>query len=217
MRIITHLNQIIKTEKEQQIILKVTRQGFYFTILLAVVLSLWRLSDYYKTETFAEYGLIENMQLCTLLLSTGIFLYSAIKNVFYRPVLFLCAGLTSFCCVRELDSFFEALIPVISWKFAFLFPLTALFYLYKKRRNFREMLLHFLGSTAFDLMFTAMIIFIPLAQCIGHRSFIEDATGRIGNLSLIRRLIEESMELIAYVLILLSAVEMQPGFLKGKK
>lgn len=202
---------------ERKIVLKLTRQGFYFTVLLAVVLSLWRLSDYYKTNTFAEYGLVENLQLATLILSTLIFLLSALKDAFYRPVLFLLASLTAFCCIRELDSLFDKILPIISWKFAFLFPVGALCYAGKKRKSLKEPLVRFLDSTAFDLMFTAMIIFIPLAQCIGHRSFIEDAVGQMDNISLVRRLIEESMEFMAYVLILLASIEMHLGLVKKQK
>lgn len=202
---------------ERKIVLKLTRQGFYFTVLLAVVLSLWRLSDYYKTNTFAEYGLVENLQLATLILSTLIFLLSALKDTFYRPVLFLLASLTAFCCIRELDSLFDKILPIISWKFAFLFPVGALCYAGKKRKSLKEPLVRFLDSTAFDLMFTAMIIFIPLAQCIGHRSFIEDAVGQMDNISLVRRLIEESMEFMAYVLILLASIEMHLGLVKKQK
>ncbi len=202
---------------EYKVMLKLTRQGFYFTVLLAVVLGLWKLSDYYKTETFAEHGLIENLQLATLILSTLIFVLSALKSSFYRPVLFLLASLTAFCCIRELDSLFDKILPVISWKFSFLFPIGALIYAYKKRKDLRKPLVNFLSSTAFDLMFTAMIIFIPLAQCIGHRSFIEDAVGQMEHISLIRRLIEESMEFMAYVLILLASIEVHLGLVKKQK
>ena len=128
MRYIMMKKSVFKiNSSERKIVLKLTRQGFYFTVLLAAVLGLWRLSDLYKTSTFAEHGLVENLQLVTLILSTLIFVLSAIKNAFYRPVLFLLASLTAFCCIRELDSFFEKLIPVISWKFAFLFPLGRFF------------------------------------------------------------------------------------------
>ena len=63
-------------------------------------------------------------------------------------------------------------------------------------------------------MFMAMIIFIPLAQCIGHRSFIEDAIGTSDNLIHIRRLIEESMEFMTYVLILFSSIEVSLRVIK---
>ena len=194
--------------QERKIVLKLTRQGFYFTVLLAVVLGLWQLSSSYKTNTFAEYGLVENLQLLVLFLSTLFFLSHAIINIVYRPISYLLASLTAFCCIRELDSLFDTLLPIISWKFAFLFPLMALLYVFHKRSKLQKVLLQFLGSSVFDLMFTAVIIFIPLAQCIGHRAFIQEAIGQTENLSLVRRLIEESMELMAYVLILLSSIEM---------
>lgn len=205
------------SSQERKTILKLTRQGFYFTILLAVVLGLWRLSNLYKTDTFAEHGLVENLQLLTLLASTIVFLSSAVKKTVYRPILILLASLTTFCCIRELDSFFDVLFPIISWKFAFLFPLGATFYAYTERKNLKKALFTFLASPAFDLMFAAMIIFIPLAQCIGHRSFIADAIGQADNLSHIRRLIEESMEFVAYVLIFLSSIEIHLGLIKKKK
>ena len=199
----------LKTNIQQRkVILKVCRQGFYFAVLLTVVLGLWCLSDLYKINTFAEYGLVENLQLATLFVSSLIFLGSSIKKTFYRPILILLASLTSFCCIRELDSFFENFLPITSWKFAFLLPLGAILYLYTQRKNLKKSLFEFLASPTFDLMFMAMIIFIPLAQCIGHRSFIEDAIGTSDNLIHIRRLIEESMEFMAYVLILFSSIEM---------
>ena len=210
-------NVLKKMPYEIKIILKLTRQGFYFSVLLGLVLALWKLADCYKTDTFAEHGLVENLQLITLFLSTIVFLFSALKSSFYRPVLYLLASLTAFCCIRELDSFFENLIPIISWKFAFLFPLMALYYAFQKRKELKRPLFQFLESPVFDLMFMAMLVFIPLAQCIGHRSFIQDAIGQTENLSFIRRLIEESMELMAYVLILLSSIEMHLGLMKEKK
>ena len=209
-------NCFLKSENERKIVLKVTRQGFYFTVLFAVILTLWKLSVLYKTNTFGEHGLVENLQLITLLAATGVFLFSCIKNTVYRPILFLLAALTAFCFVRELDSFFEHLLPVISWKFAYCCPLAALGYAFTKRKNLTKPLFDFLGSSAFDLMFCAMIIFIPLAQCIGHKPFIAQATGSSQNLFLIRRMIEESMELVAYVLIFLSAIELHCGLFKKK-
>ena len=105
---------------EKKILLKLSRQGFYFTLLIVIILSLWQLSSLYKTRTFSEHGLVENIQLCTLFLSTLIFLYTGFKNSFYRPIVILLASLTTFCFFRELDSVFDVLFPKISWKFAFL-------------------------------------------------------------------------------------------------
>ena len=91
---------------ERKIVLKLTRQGFYFTVLLAAVLGLWRLSDCYKTDTFAEHGLVENLQLATLILSTLIFVLSAIKNAFYRPVFVFIGQFDSFLLYSRVGFFF---------------------------------------------------------------------------------------------------------------
>ena len=88
--------------------------------------------------------------------------------------------------------------------------------MFTKRHTLRKPFFDFLGSSAFHLMVTAIIVFIPLAQCIGHRPLIANAIGSSENLSYIRRMIEESAELMAYVLIFLSSVEMFFGVLKKK-
>ena len=204
------------TPQKRKTVFKLARQGFYFTLLIVIVLALWKLSSSYGTETFAEYGIVENLQLGTLFLSTIVFLVGAKISKIYRPISLALASLTAFCIIRELDSFFEQILPIISWKFAYLFPGIATLYAFKNRKNLIEPLFEFLSSFAFDLMFTAMIVFIPLAQCIGHRPFITNSVGSSKNVFLIRRMAEESMELMAYVLIFLSAIEVYCGLLKKK-
>ena len=49
---------------------------------------------------------------------------------------------------------------------------------------------------------------IPVAQCLGHRSYLQDLLSNpYYDVSLIRRILEESIELIVYFIILLSSVE----------
>ncbi len=53
---------------------------------------------------------------------------------------------------------------------------------------------------------------------IGHRTFIADVLGESCDARVVRRLIEESIEFIGYILLLLSAVECYFSFIKsGKK
>ncbi|MCR5184003.1 MAG: hypothetical protein K6B46_04795 [Opitutales bacterium] len=201
---------------ERKVSFKILRYGLYFVVVFAVVIALWGLAKHYQTDTFAEHGLVENLQLGLLFLSTVCFSFLALRDKFYRPVLFFLAGLTAFCFVRELDSFFDKLLPVVTWKFAWLFPLLALFYAWSHRYEAKAALFKFLDSTAFDLLFVALIVFVPLAQAVGHVSFIRDSVGDFENMSDIRRLIEESLELVAYVLIFLSAPEIYFSLIKEK-
>ncbi len=115
------------------------------------------------------------------------------------------------------DSLFDTLIPFISWKFCYLFPLTALVYLYQKRKSLKKPLLLFCTSPAFYMMCSAMFIFIPLAQAIGNRSFISTVLPDAHDIILMRRFIEESAEVLAYFLLLISSLEFYISLLKKSK
>ena len=215
-KIVQALNLLSFSAKEKESIFKTIRLGIYFFILLFLVLGLWQMARKYGVFTFSETGPIENFQLIILLITGLLFLNGVIRSKIYRPLLLLFAGLIAFAFIREQDAFFESLIPVISWKFAWLFPIAGTLYLVKKRKGFKKIFFSFLSSNTFQLMFMAMVVFIPLAQCIGHRSFIACAIENTESIIPARRLIEESMELVTYVLILFSAIEMHWEFLKKK-
>lgn len=204
------------TTKEKETLLVTLRLGLYLFLLILLVLGMWMIAKRYQQETFLEYGPIENMQITILIITTCLFIGQAFYYRPFRPILLFLAGLTGFCCIRELDSFFEQLIPVIKWKFAFFLPLIRAGYMFTQRHTLRKPFFDFLNSSAFHLMVTAIIVFIPVAQCIGHRPLITDAIGSSDNLSYIRRMVEESAELMAYVLIFLSGIEMFFGVLKKK-
>ena len=58
------------------------------------------------------------------------------------------------------------------------------------------------------MMMTAVVIIIPVAQCLGHRSFLVDLMGDDNlNAFLMRRILEEPIELLGYVQILLASIE----------
>lgn len=202
------LDYLSFSEKEKSIIFKVTCWSIFFLLLLLSSIGVWTIARYYQAETFSEYGIIENLQLMALLTSTFIFLLNAHKNPSFRSISLFLACLTTFCFIRELDAWFDDVLPIVTWKFAWFFPLAGIGYMFKTRKALRKPLFEFLNSGTFSVMVTAVILFIPAAQCIGHRSFITDAIGTSENLINIRRLVEESLELLAYILILLSSVEM---------
>ncbi len=56
------------------------------------------------------------------------------------------------------------------------------------------------------MMMTAIII--PVAQCLGHRSFLADLLGApCIDSHLVRRIVEEPIELLGYLQILLASIE----------
>ena len=95
------------TEVEKQSCFRLFRLMMYFLVLVGLVFGIWGLAHYYKTQIFEEYGPVENLQILALFVATGVFLYNAVKNSFYRPLSLFFSSLTAFAFIRELDVFFD--------------------------------------------------------------------------------------------------------------
>ena len=192
---------------EKSLLFNCIRQGGYFILSVLFVFLLHALSKSFGSDMFKEHGLIENMQLILLAITGGVFFVQSIVSPQYRPILYLFSSLCIFAFIRELDSFFDNILPIISWKFCYLFPLIALVYIFKHLKNIKKPLISFCTSPAFYMMCTAMIIFIPIAQAIGNRAFISSVLPDATDVILMRRFIEESGEILAYFLLFLSSLE----------
>lgn len=205
------------TTAQKWILFNCLRQALYFFLCILFTLSLRIAATYFKAETFKEFGLIENLQLTLLALSGVAFTYLSVISQKFRPLLIGLSSLCVFAFCRELDSFFDVHLPVISWKFCYIFPLIAGIYFFKKRKKVKNILLLFCTSPAFYMMCSAMIVFIPLAQAIGNRGFISTVLPDAHDVILMRRFIEESAEILAYFLILLSSIEFYISLIHKKK
>ena len=178
-------------------------------MLIAVVCLLWPLAHVSGKDLFYENGLLENVQCALLVASALTFFFDALYIKSYRVILM---GLASICVLgffRELDAFWDQTLPVISWRIGFIAPIAVLFCAFKQRKTIKTSIYHFFETPAFYMMINALVIVAPIAQCIGHKSFIADVTGNVDPdlVRSIRRMIEESCELCAYILIFCSAIE----------
>lgn len=195
------------TDEQKKIVFNCLRQGIYFFLSLFLILGLRIVANIHKGNTFKEFGIVENIQLSLLIFCIISFFFQALKSTKFRPTLFFFSSLCLFAVCREMDSFFDQLIPLISWKFCYIFPLLAGIFLFKKRKKLKQQIFLFCSSPAFYMMCSAMFIFIPLAQAIGNRSFISTVLPDASDVILMRRFIEESAELFAYFLLFLSSIE----------
>ena len=205
------------TYLEKKTLFFLMRQGIYFTFLILCALSMWGLADIYHAGLFEEYGVVENMEV-VLLLGTffvfGVWLFLFKKD----RILSLCLMVLPLAAAcRELDAFFDELLPVIGWRFAWIFPVSATIYALFHFNQLRPSLVRFINSPAFYLMMMAMVIIVPIAQCIGHKNLIISITGTTENARILRRLFEESIELEGYFLIFFSSFEYYFSFLKSDK
>lgn len=184
------------------------RYLIYFILTVGFALSIHSIAAIYKEKTFIEHGIVENLQIAFLLLSALIFAIQVILPTKHRALLIFFASLCCFASIRELDCYFEKLLPFISWKFSFLFPIGAVGYLIYDRKQVTKSITSFIGTPAFSLMTTLMFIFIAVAQTIGNKALIINSIPDIQNATLVRRLLEEGAEIVAYFLLVLSSVEM---------
>lgn len=197
----------------KKVYLSALRQFCYFAGIFAFVFCIHYLADRFKAETFAEFGVVENMQLGILVISGFIFTIQAIAYKDYRELLFLLASVCFLASCRELDSWFDKRIPLISWRVGFVFPFVALLLAFINRKNIMKQLIPFFGSPAFYMMVSVLILVLPIAQCIGHRSFVEDILGA-NNVREIKEFIEETVECLGYMLLLFSTFEIYCNLLK---
>lgn len=184
------------------------RYLIYFSLTVGFACSIHLLAAIYQGKTFVEHGVVENLQIACLWLSTLIFSIQIILLKKHRALLMLFASFCCFASIRELDSFFERLLPLMSWKFSCLFPIGAISYLIYDRKQAAKSITAFIGTPAFSLMTTLMFIFIAVAQVIGNKELILNSNPGLQDVKLVRRLLEEGTELIAYFLLVLSSVEM---------
>ena len=195
------------TATEKTTILSAVRQLFYCAGCFGVTFMQYAIAAACKEKTFDENGILENFQLGELLLACALFLVVSLRRKAFHKLGIVFASLCAFAACRELDALFDDCIPVIGWKFAFLFIAAATVYAFINWKRTREEIFCFLRSSTFPMMCFVIIIVIPVAQCIGHRSFVANVL-QMDHIGSIKEFIEESIETIGYFFLLCSAIEL---------
>jgi len=193
--------------QEVQILIRLGHLFLYFVLVFAFIFSIHFLAKVYGSVAFDENSWVENIQLALLCISVLVFCGQVVIFPAYRAVLLFLMCCCLFACCRELDATLDALVPVLHWKFAYIFPLSAFTYIWKFREKARKQFCDFFNMPAFYLMFLAVVLVIPVAQCIGHGTFVKNVLG-INKVADIKELFEETTEAVGYFLILLSSIEM---------
>lgn len=194
------------SKADKTIIYNAIRQLIYFCIIFGFMFFMHWLSSIYHKKTFAENNIMEMIQLGLLITSGIIFFAQLWLRPEYAPVLWLLASCSFLASARELDKFFDDNLPIISWRIGFIFPLIAFYMAWRYRSSLKKTLVRFFTSPSFYMMSCAMIIILPIAQCIGHRSFVINILG-IQRISDIKEMFEEACEAMGYLLIFLSSIE----------
>ena len=193
------------TQNDRVIVLRVFRQALYFILMMAFIFLMYGLAGIYHEKTFAEHGIVENIQFALLGAATLSFFIQACLKKEYQYTLLLLSSAALMACFRESDKFFDHL-PYLCWEIGFIFPFWTFYLCLRHWKKTKKSLMRFFSSPAFNMMVCAMIIVIPVAQCIGHGPFIRNVLG-VQNISSIKEMFEEASEAIGYLLIFLSSLE----------
>ena len=191
-----------KNEKDS--INNIVRMGIYFVLTYAFIFSMYRIATVFHAKTFDECGVIENLQFAMLAVSGFVFLVHTFMYKKWQTVSLLLASCCFLAAFRELDKLFDSFY--IGWKFAYIFPAAAIVCALLHFEKSVKMVLRFVTTPSFFMMFCAVIIILPIAQFVGHRPFIVAAVGR-RNVVEIKEFFEECCETIGYFMILLSSAE----------
>ena len=198
---------MMMTDSEKSTFFSAARQILYCVGCIGVTFLEHAIAAIYKEKTFDENGIMENFQLGELLLACALFLsISFCRKAFHRMgIIFAALSATAAC--RELDNVFDNLIPVIGWKFAFLFIALAVGYAIKNWQKTLEELLKFFRHPSFPRMCCAIPVIIPIGQCIGHKSFVVNIL-QMEHIGSIKEFVEESIETAGYFILICSAIEL---------
>jgi len=156
--------------------------------------------------SFSENGIIECIQLALLFLLCIALAVNSLIFVHVRKVLLLLLSCSVLALARELDKILDKCIPFFGWQAVFLLLVPVILLQFRNWRELRRQLVQFIPCPAMGIFLTAIIVIIPLAQCLGDGDYLRAAMGD-DYIRKYKTLFEESMELYGYLLLLCGALE----------
>lgn len=114
--------------------------------------------------------------------------------------------LSAFALLRELDFALDRTIPIVGWKIAGVLPLVIAILLYRKWSSICLQITEFTRTRAFSLLWAGLMTVIIIAQLLGTTSWFQAMMGDSYNW-IYKRIIEESGELMGYIILLFGAIE----------
>lgn len=183
------------------------RLAVYTTALLGVYGLLPEAAGRGDFDIFKEGGPIEWCQFSVLAVTAAVFAFAAWRIQAFSQWLAFLALVTTFACVRELDSLFDALLPPFGWKLpAFLVAGCVLLMIWKNPKGFVTQAGAFIRHRSFGILWAGFVVAVVFAQLVGHASFLKALMGD-DYIRDYKRVIEELGELFGYALLLIGSLE----------
>lgn len=155
---------------------------------------------------FAERGPVEITQTLLLLAMIAVYLLYARTSPQYRELSIMLAAVCLFAALRELDFALDHMIPVIGWKIAGIIPLGIAGLMFCRWQRIQPQIHAFANTRAFALLWSGFITVVIIAQLLGTTSLFQAMMGENYE-RFYKRVIEESAELLGYVILFCGTIE----------
>jgi len=182
------------------------RYAAYTILIFAATSSLPAFLQDGSIAAFKEGGWVEWCQLILLGATSGLYFYEAFFSHHHQTIFHFLGCLSAFAAIREMDAFLDRVIPLMGWKIGFLVILYALFSAYAHRKIFLRQIQIFLKTHSVVILWAGFIIAVPIGQLLGHGDFLQALMGDNYERNY-KRVIEETLELIGYILVFAGTVE----------
>ncbi len=175
--------------------------------LLIVILTVWiHFLAHYSTCAFQDNMLIEWVQFSLLVSASCIFIVSYWRVPPFRELCILLACVSTFAAIRELDKLLDEHLFYFGWKIAYILSFIVVYILLKNYHSIKRQISYFITTPAFVLLWAGFIVSVPISQMLGHGAFLENLMADQYDRSY-KRVIEESGELMGYVLVTAGSIE----------
>lgn len=183
------------------------RLEIYIFLIFTLAVSLLLLSKHKGVTVFAENGPVEYAQFGIIIAASFTFFVGAIHTEKFQKLSYALVILLGLASIRELDALMDKIIPVIGWKLpALCVGVYGLFFCWQNRCQLKSQIDAFLTSCSFLILCGASVVILPLSQLLGWKVCLKSLLGTDYSRSM-KRLIEESIELLGYFILLLGSIE----------
>lgn len=179
------------------------RYVIYSLAFFGMIFAIWKLAAVHGDRLFAEGSILEDVQFFLMVAGVVVALWAAFRPLGFRVLPLMFASLCGLAALRELDSFFDRLLPSSGWQLPFIILfLGSLVIAWKHRKAFVDQLRDFARHRSFGTLWAGFMLAIPYAQLIGHGPLMHQLFGDAYHRPM-KRVIEESAETLGYLVILI--------------
>jgi len=166
----------------------------------------WELVLAEDYRPFSEYGYVQLAQSCFLLAATALLFLHAYRAERYRQLSVCMALFFLGLLIRENDRPLELFLPHGAWKYIVVIPITVLvFYFWKNHKHVGRQLVTYSHTMSFGILLSGFVA-LTFSRLFGRKHFWLQLTEEY-NFRTVKNAAEESVEVLALGLILISIVE----------